>query len=161
MLQPMSDAQKRAEPGHRQHAQWLLKKAELFDQIEAGMQRLEQIKASKKEVERRVKLEDLPEENQFAKLSSSRRSLLNTIAMIAYRSETAMGLLLERHDYSLSRSRALLQDLFVRCGDLLPDYSKNILNIHLHSAATPETIGQLMSSSKSSMKPKQSFPTPT
>lgn len=131
------DAQKRAEPGHRQHAQWLLKKAELFDQIEAGMQRLEQIKASKKEVERRVKLEDLPEENQFAKLSSSRRSLLNTIAMIAYRSETAMGLLLERHDYSLSRSRALLQDLFVRCGDLLPDYSKNILNIHLHSAATP------------------------
>ena len=57
--------------------------------------------------------------------------------MIAYRSETAMGLLLERHDYSLSRSRALLQDLFVRCGDLLPDYSKNILNIHLHSATTP------------------------
>ena len=33
--------------------------------------------------------------------------------------------------------RALLQDLFVRCGDLLPDYSKNILNIHLHSATTP------------------------
>ena len=131
------DTQKRAEPSHKQHGQWLLKKAELLDEIGAGTQDLEQIKASKKEIKRRVKLEELPEENQFAKLSCSRRSLLNTIAMIAYRSETAMGLLLECHDYSLSRSRALLQDLFVRSGDLLPDYSKNILNIHLHSAATP------------------------
>ena len=131
------DTQKRAEPSHKQHGQWLLKKAQLLDEIEAGMQELEQIKASKKEVKSRVKLEELPEENQFAKLSASRRSLLNTIAMIAYRSETAMGLLLECHDCSLSRARALLQDLFVRSGDLLPDYSTNILNIHLHSAATP------------------------
>ena len=131
------DTQKRAEPSHKQHGKWLLKKAELLDEIEAGTQELEQIKASKKEINRRVKLEELAEENQFAKLSCSRRSLLNTIAMIAYRSETAMGLLLEGHGYSLSRSRALLQDLFVRSGDLLPDYSKNILNIHLHSAATP------------------------
>ena len=85
-----------------------------------------------------MQLNELPEQNQFAKLGSSRRTLLNTIAMIAYRAETAMCLLLEQCDYSMSRARALLQDLFVRSGDLLPDYSKNILNIHLHSAATPK-----------------------
>ena len=130
--------QKRAEPSHKQHGQWVLSKAELLDAIESRMQQLQQIKAAKKEVKRHVKLEELPKQNQFAKLSSSRRTLLNTIAMIAYRAETAMGLLLERHDYCLSRTRALLQDLFVRSGDLLPDYSKNILNIHLHSAATPK-----------------------
>ena len=49
-----------------------------------------------------------------------------------------MGLLFEPYGYPLSQARALLQDLFVRSGDLLPDYSKNILNIHLHSAATPK-----------------------
>ena len=132
------DTQKRAEPSHKQHGQWVLSKAELLDEIESRMQQLQQIKAAKKEVKRHVKLEELPEQNQFAKLSSSRRTLLNTIAMIAYRAETAMGLLLERYDYCLSQARALLQDLFVRSGDLLPDYSKNILNIHLHSAATPK-----------------------
>ena len=131
------DTQKRAEPSHKQHGKWLLKKAELLNEIQSCTQELEQIKGSKKEVDRHVKLEELPEENQFAKLSSSRRSLLNTIAMIAYRSETAMGLLLAEHEYSLSQARSLLQDLFVRSGDLLPDYSKNILNIHLHGAATP------------------------
>ena len=131
------DTQKRAEPSHKQHGKWILSKARLLDEIEAMMQQLQQIKATKKELKRHVKLEELPEQNQFAKLSSSRRTLLNTIAMIAYRAETAMGLLLERYDYPLSQARALLQDLFVRCGDLLPDDSKNILNIHLHSAATP------------------------
>ena len=131
------DTQKRAETSHKQHGQWVLSKAQLLDEIESRMQQLQQAKAAKKQEERHVKLEELPEQDQFAKLSSSRRTLLNTIAMIAYRAETAMGLLLERHDYCLSRARALLQDLFVRSGDLLPDYSKNILNIHLHSAATP------------------------
>jgi hypothetical protein len=132
------DTQKRAEPSHRQHGQWVLSKAELLDEIESGTQQLQQVKAAKKEVKRHVQLEELPEQNQFAKLSSSRRTLLNTIAMIAYRAETAMALLLECYDYPLSPARALLQDLFVRSGDLLPDYSTNILNIHLHSAATPK-----------------------
>ena len=132
------DTQKRAEPSHKQHGKWVLNKAELLDEIESRVQELQQVKAAKKEVKRHVKLEELPEQNQFAKLSSSRRTLLNTIAMIAYRAETAMGLSLERYDYCLSQARALLQDLFVRPGDLLPDYSKNILNIHLHSAATPK-----------------------
>ena len=131
------DTQKRAEPDHKDHGKWLLKKAELLDEIEAVEEELEQVKKSKKEVKRRVELEELPEENQFAKLSASRRSLLNTIAMIAYRSETAMAQLLEEHGIPLSRARSMLQDLFVRSGDLLPDYSNNILNIHLHSAATP------------------------
>ncbi len=132
------DTQKRAEPSHKQHGKWVLNKAELLDEIESRVQELQQVKAAKKEVKRHVKLEELPEQNQFSKLSSSRRTLLNTIAMIAYRAETAMGLSLERYDYCLSQARALLQDLFVRSGDLLPDYSKNILNIHLHSAATPK-----------------------
>ena len=131
------DTQKRAEPNHKQHGQWVLGKAELLDEIESSMQQLQQIKATKKQVKRHVKLEELAEQNQFAKLSSSRRTLLNTIAMIAYRAETAMGLLLERYNYPLSQARALLQDLFVRSGELLPDYSTNTLNIHLHSAATP------------------------
>ena len=132
------NTQKRAEPSHKQHGQWVLSKAHLLDEIEAMMQQLEQVKETKKTQKRHVKFEELAEQNQFAKLSSSRRRLLNTIAMIAYRAETAMALLLEHYDYPLSRARALLQDLFVRCGDLLPDYSTNTLNIHLHSAATPK-----------------------
>ncbi len=131
------DTQKRAEPGHKQHAQWELSKAHLFDEIEGMLQQLQRIKEAKKQIKRHVPLEELPEQDQFAKLSSSRRTLLNTIAMIAYRAETAMGLLLEQPDYSLSQARALLQDLFVRSGDLIPDYSKKILNIYLHGAATP------------------------
>ena len=53
------DTQKRAEPSHKQHGQWVLKKAQLLDEIEASMQELQQIKASKKEVKSHVQLQDL------------------------------------------------------------------------------------------------------
>ena len=72
------DTQKRAEPSHKQHGKWILGKAQLLDEIEAMMQQLQQIKTTKKEVKRHVKLEELPEQNQFAKLSYSRRTLLLT-----------------------------------------------------------------------------------
>lgn len=131
------DTQKRAGPSHKQYMQWELSKAHLLDEIEGTIQQLQPIKEAKKEIKRHVQLNELPEQDQFAKLCSSRRTLLNTIAMIAYRAETAMCLLFEPHDYPLSKARSLMQDLFVRSGDLMPDDSKKQLNIYLHSAATP------------------------
>jgi transposase-like protein len=130
------DTQKRAEPSHKNYVQWELSKAHLLDEIEGTLQQLQPIKEAKKEIKRHVQLDELPEQDQFARLCSSRRTLLNAIAMIAYRAETAMCLLFEPHDYPLSKARSLMQDLFVRSGDWVPDDSKKQLNIYLHSAAT-------------------------
>jgi len=129
------DTQKRADPQHKQHEKWLQTKADLLEDIEHLQHRKQEITAQKKAVDKHVCWKDLSEKDRFAKLPPSRRALMNTISMIAYRAETAMALLLKRGDFRLSQARSLLQGLFKTSADLIPD--GEILNIHLHGAATP------------------------
>lgn len=129
------DTQKRADPHHKQHETWLQAKADLLEEIENLQTRQQKTKAQKKGVEKHLCWKDLPEEQRFSKLPSSRRILVNTIGMIAYRAETAMALLLKRENFTLAQARALLQGLFKTSVDLVP--GENTLNIHLHGSATP------------------------
>ena len=129
------DTQKRADPNHKQHGSWLQAKADLLEEIENLQTRQQKTKEQKKGVEKHLCWNDLPEEQRFSKLPSSRRILVNTIGMIAYRAETAMALLLKRENFTLAQARALLQGLFKTSVDLVPD--ENTLNIHLHGSATP------------------------
>ena len=131
------DTQKRAEPTHKHHTHWQLAKAQLLEQIQNCDQQLHTLKEEKRSVQHYVCLEELPQESQFAKLASSRRTLLNTIGMIAYRSETAMALMLKASSINLTDARTLLQDLFTTAADIIPDEKNKILNVHVHSAATP------------------------
>ncbi len=129
------DTQKRADPGHIQHANWLQSKADLLGEIEYLQTQQQKTKEQKKGVEKHVYWKDLPEKERFAKLPPSRRILMNTIGMIAYRAETAMALLLKCENLNLSQARALIQGLFKASVDLIPD--GETLNIHLHGAARP------------------------
>ena len=65
-------------------------------------------------------------------LASSRKRLLDTVKMVAYRAETAMvGIVRE----SLRRSddgRSLIQDLFRQDADLLLDESQGRLEVRVH-----------------------------
>ena len=65
-------------------------------------------------------------------LASSRKRLLDTVKMVAYRAETAMvGIVRE----SLRRSnegRSLIQDLFRQDADLLLDESQGRMEVRVH-----------------------------
>ena len=57
---------------------------------------------------------------------ASRKHLLDTIKMIAYRAETAMAVLVREHMARTDDARALLRELYRSEADLLPDEKKKI-----------------------------------
>ncbi len=100
---------------------------------------VERLAQKKKTLAHHIAWNDLPEDDKFMKLPSSRRRLINTVGMIAYRAETAMASLLCNFDGTLpfSDARSLLQSLFTTHADLLPDTTNGILEVRLHTASTP------------------------
>lgn len=132
------DGRKRSEPHHRDHPKWEQSKAELLESIQNLEQNLETLGAAKKAHDKHIAFDQLRENEKFAKLSTARRALMNTIGMIAYRSETAMAMLMASGNYGITEARALLQDLFAMTADLEPDHAEGTLRINLHSAATPK-----------------------
>lgn len=131
------DNQKRADPHHKNYEQWLIKKNETIEAISKYKEDIESIKAAIKEVAHHIKWSELPTEQQFQKLKSPRRTLMNTIGMICYRAETTMATLMMGKERTFTDARAVLQALFTTTADLEPDQSNSNLNIYLHTASTP------------------------
>ena len=116
---------------------WVATKAKLLEEIDQYEEQLGQIKAALRETPRHLRWDQLPEEEQFHRLAPTRRRLLETIRMIAYRAETAMvpGLLDEHTDSPAARS--LLQDLFRSAADIVPEPVHHRLRVCVHRSARP------------------------
>ncbi len=115
---------------------WQKKKAEVVEEIERLEHELEETKLKIKETPKHIRAENLPEEHAFEQLKPSRKLLMDTVKMIAYRAETAMvGIVRER----LARqddARALIRDLCTAEADILPDKDSGTLTVRVHSMAT-------------------------
>lgn len=135
------DSEAGADPHHRRHEKWLLRKAEVYEQIEELIDQLESLAERKKKLKHYITWGELDEKEQktFMRLPSARRRLMNTIGMICYRAETAMAGELCSLDktLSLSNARALLQALFLTTGDLIPNTEAKTLEVRVHGASTP------------------------
>ncbi|MEF8767718.1 putative transposase [Candidatus Accumulibacter contiguus] len=93
-------------------------------------------KKQRKETASHMLFEELPEEQRFRQLSTHSQQLLDTIKMIAYRSETAMAnTLCEKNLVRHDKARSLLQALFMTEADLLPDEQAGTLTVRLHHMA--------------------------
>lgn len=137
------DAQKGADPQHKSHEKWQVKKADRLEEIACTEEDIRATKEKLKQTPQHITWGELPEKEQFKQLPKSRRTLLNTIGMISYRSETALAGVLRHSTHSLSASRSLLQGLFVTPADLRPDIERKELNIRLHGAGKPRWNRQL------------------
>lgn len=133
------DSEAAATTDHPRHESWETRKAQLLEGMEQLAIEVERHAEKKKKLARHITWQELPEEEKFMKLPNSRRRLINTIGMIAYRAETAMASLICNADKKMpfSDARALLQALFVAHADLIPDMENDTLEIRLHSASTP------------------------
>jgi len=116
---------------------WKQRQAELVEAIEHLEHELSEVKQRQSETPTHLSWEALPTEAQFEQLAPSRKRLLDTVKMIAYRAETAMvGIVRE----ALSRAddgRALLQDLFRQDADLRVDEANNCLEVRVHPLSNP------------------------
>ncbi len=70
------------------------------------------------------------------KMASSKKHLVDTIKMIAYRAETALSVILRTTMKKPNEARALVRDILTSEADLYPDRVKKELNVHLHFMTT-------------------------
>ncbi len=125
------------EPDKDDKEEWERRKGEALEAVQQLAQQLEELKAQRKKTPKHIPWEHLPEENKFKRLAPSRKQLLDTVKLMAYRAETAMMSILRE---SLARdddARALARDLFYSSADLAPDHAAGVLNVAVHSIANP------------------------
>jgi hypothetical protein len=121
----------------KKYTQWLKKKSEILEEIEHFEHQLDEVKSRLKQVEKHIPWSELPEEDKFHRLVPSRKRLMDTIRMIAYRAETAMAGLLVCDTVDMPAARTLLQDLYKTEADILPNQEKSLLRIRVHGASRP------------------------
>jgi len=120
-------------------AQWERLKAEALEQIQQFENELETVKAKQSETPKHLAWEDLPEDAKFERLAPSRKQLLDTIKMVAYRAETAMSNLVRQEFTREEDSRSLLRELFQTAADIQPSLDTNELHIRVHTMANPRS----------------------
>lgn len=110
---------------------------ERLQEIQQLEEKIALVKAQRREVPRKVCIEDLPEEERPTQLRPLGKLFTDTIKMIAYRAETAMVGLLRPHLTKEEEARALIRELFVSSADLRPSTEDNTLYVCVHRMASP------------------------
>lgn len=113
------------------------KRADSVDTIRAVQGDLEQLRAQRKAISRKVTIDSLPEAQRPTCLLPLNKMLTDTVKMVAYRAETAMVALLRRHLNNEDEARALVRELFVSCADIEPDDFAKTLTVRIHRMASP------------------------
>ena len=125
------------ENNQARYQKWLKKKADLLEQIQHFEHQLDEVKAKLKQTSKHITWKELEDEDKFQRLLPGRKQLIDTVRMIAYRTETAMTGLLTGPAVDTAAARSLLQTLFVTEADILPEPENQLLRIRVHGASTP------------------------
>ncbi|MCD4676296.1 MAG: hypothetical protein K8S18_09930 [Desulfobacula sp.] len=112
------------------------KKAELQEAISIYRKELEQKKAERKEVIKKIAFKDLPEDEKFEGVYNERKQFIDTIKMIAYRAETGLATLVKEYTKKPKEVRSLLVQFFKSNADIKVDTKKNLLHINIHHQPT-------------------------
>jgi transposase len=127
------------ESEEKEVSEWEKRKAKLVEELEQLEHELDQVKQRLKETPKHVLWDELPAEQKFDRLASSRKRLTDTVKMIAYRAETAMMAIVREKLARQDDARALLRDLFRSEADLVPCTSQGVLEVRVHPMANPRS----------------------
>ena len=101
-------------------AKWEKRKAELVEEIQQFEHQLTEVETQMKATSHHLEWNEMPESEKFRRLAPSRKQLVDTVRMIAYRAETAMASVVREAMARGDDARSLLRDLFRSEADLLP-----------------------------------------
>jgi transposase len=118
---------------------WEDRKRALREAIEPLEQELAMLKQKRQETPHHLKWEDFPLADKFERLSPSRKRLMDTLKMVAYRAETAMVGIVREVLAREDDARSLIRDLMQTEADLSPDLAAGTLTIRVHSMANPRS----------------------
>ena len=113
-------------------AKWEKRKAELVEEIDQFEHELADITSKLTTTPSHLAWEELPATDKFQRLAPSRKQLVDTVKMIAYRAETALASIVREELARTDDARSLLRDLFCSEADLLPDLEQGVLRVQVH-----------------------------
>jgi hypothetical protein len=120
-------------------AKWAKRKAEVVEAIEQFEKELTDVNDELKQTPSHLKWGELPETERFERLAPSRKQLVDTVKMIAYRAETAMASIVREALARTDDGRSLLRDLFRSEADLFPDLEHCLLRVQVHPMSNPRS----------------------
>lgn len=121
-----------AQPTPEQLEGFLHQKGEMQQQISQHQSQIDELKKKRKELSKHITIKDLPEKDRFERLREDKKHFLDTIKLIAYRSETAIVHTLREKMQRLDDARALARQVFSSTVDLVPDHQNKSLTVRLH-----------------------------
>jgi hypothetical protein len=91
---------------------------------------------TRKKLNPKIKLAQMPQEERYNKLKTESKILMNVIKMICYRAESAVASLLTPHlANSDKEKRMVVKQIIQSNADLIPDYKNQTLTVMLYSLA--------------------------
>ncbi|MDY6821955.1 MAG: hypothetical protein SVN78_10085 [Deferribacterota bacterium] len=120
---------------NKEMEKYLLKKEALKTEIEQREKEIEQIKAQKKSIPRKIKYSELPEIEKFDNVINERKHFLDTIKLIAYRAETAMSNIIKQNMSHDDESRLLLKQIYKTDANIKVDKENKMLVVEIHRLA--------------------------
>jgi hypothetical protein len=118
-------------------AKWEKHKAELMEEIEQFEHELAGIDGQLKTTPSHLDWDKLPENDKFQRLAPSRKQLVDTVKMVAYRAETALASVVREKLARTDDARNLLRDLFCSEADLSPELDQGVLKVKVHPMSNP------------------------
>ena len=116
---------------------WMDKKSAIVDSIAGLHDKLDAVRRSRRNTPKHIPFDELPAEHQFERLAPTRKLLLDTVRMIAYRAETALAVLARPELSGPEAARSMVKALFNTAADLRPDVQRKQLRVILHPLAEP------------------------
>jgi transposase len=120
-------------------AKWEKRKAELVEEIDQFEHELADINSQLTTTPHHLAWDELPATDKFQRLAPSRKQLVDTVKMIAYRAETALASIVREELARTDDARSLLRDLFCSEADLLPDLEQGVLRVQVHPMSNPRS----------------------
>ncbi len=127
------------ESDDKAQAKWERQKAELVEAIQQFEKELNDINEKLKTTSTHLKWDEMPAAEKFERLAPSRKQLVDTVKMVAYRAETAMAAIVREKLVRKDDARSLLRDLFRSEADLVPDLEQRTLRVHVHPMSNPRS----------------------
>jgi transposase len=118
---------------------WERRKSELVEAIEQIEHEWAEVKRQRQATPHHLAWDELPEESKFQRLAPSRKRLMDTVKLIAYRAETAMTAVLRAELARDDDARALVRELFRSEADMSPDPARGQLTIGVHGLTNPRS----------------------
>lgn len=111
---------------------YLVEKAVILEEIEQFMNEILVIKNQMKDTDRKITFSQLPENEKFTNAINVRKHFMDTIKIIAYRTETGMCNLIKKQMGHPDEARKLIREIYQTDADIKPDYENKKLTVLLH-----------------------------